>query len=488
MTTHEKIDYAILETIRVHPDFIPTLSMMLYSNIISRSGIHTENFTSSNNARAYIKEVSQTDLLEFMLEEVVKCYNALSYYIYNNYELNAIRDERERTKKACELFPSLPKLQRAIVRIADNSTNVKTYYQLNQKELQDLVIGVVQTRYQTHSSWRAYIDKIGKGKSYMNNGPIDLISKIKQDINASDIASNVEFNHRALNKCYSDVMSGAQLKNQHNNYGLDGNLFAAQDIGRRRSNQEDSVLILTHPENNNFKIIVVADGVGGVNYGEKASQYTVQKLGAWFNSLPVSLYRDPTQVQELFLREIATISGEIYNTWNKDGNINSGSTLAAAIITENAAVTASVGDSRIYTIKNGDLTLMSQDESAVWPLNKTQFTITKKELDDLRFHIYNNQITRCIGHRMRPSSIQSLIIDNSLYEKIILLSDGVTDLLTQEEIKIISTVYPQHMIAEQLVQTALNNNAIRQQGADELHNGTVPAGKDNATAAMFSRR
>ena len=147
-----------------------------------------------------------------------------------------------------------------------------------------------------------------------------------------------------------------------------------------------------------------------------------------------------------------------------------------------------MGDSRIYCVKDGELTLMSRDESAVWPSNKTQFTISNKELDDLRFHIYNNQITRCIGYRMNASSIQSLIIDNSLYDKIILLSDGVTDLLTQEEIKIISTVFPPHMVAEQLVQSAITNSAKRPAGADNLHNGIVSAGKDNATAAMFSRR
>ena len=86
MTTHEKIDFAILETIRVHPDFIPTLSMMLYSNMTSKNGINPDYFTSSNNARSYIREIKQDDLLEFMLEEVVKCYNALSYYNNNNTE------------------------------------------------------------------------------------------------------------------------------------------------------------------------------------------------------------------------------------------------------------------------------------------------------------------------------------------------------------------------------------------------------------------
>ena len=62
------------------------------------------------------------------------------------------------------------------------------------------------------------------------------------------------------------------------------------------------------------------------------------------------------------------------------------------------------------------------------------------------------------------------------------------DYVGGKEIKIISTVFPPHMVAEQLVQSAITNSAKRPAGADNLHNGIVSAGKDNATAAMFSRR
>ena len=486
MTTHEKIDFAILETIKLHPDCIPTLNLLLYSQVTYK--IEPKYFTSSNNARKYISEVTQDDILHYLLEEAIKCYNSVTYYIYNSIEFTTIEPEEARMKKVNEAFPGYAKLQKAIVKIADTSQNIKSYYQINTMELQDLITSVVQTRYQVHPSWREYMDKIGKGRTYVNKFQIDLFAKVSQDMSKTQVASNIQVNHAALNKCFSDVLSGAQLKNKHNNYGLDGNLYVAQDVGKKRTNQEDSALILTHPKNPNFKLLLVADGMGGAAYGEKASQYITQQLGIWFSNLPVELYKNSNKVQELLKKEIARISGEIYDRWNDEKNIRAGSTVATVVITETAAVTATVGDSRIYSVKAGELTLLSKDESAIWPSNKTQFTITTEELNDLRFHIYNNMITRCVGYKMEPSSVQSLIIHESLFEKIILLTDGVTDLLTQEEIKIISTTFPAHMITEQLVQSALDHDAKRHKGADDIHSGVVEAGKDNASAALYSRR
>ena len=56
---------------------------------------------------------------------------------------------------------------------------------------------------------------------------------------------------------------------------------------------------------------------------------------------------------------------------------------------------------------------------------------------------------------MGVEDIQTSIIENNLYDRMILLSDGVTDLLSQEQIKIISTQYPPHLITEELVKAGV---------------------------------
>ena len=74
------------------------------------------------------------------------------------------------------------------------------------------------------------------------------------------------------------------------------------------------------------------------------------------------------------------------------------------------------------------------------------------------------------------------------YDRLILLTDGVTDLLSQERIWILSHNEHPEKVAELLVKEAISKRAIRKAGADEYHKAVVEAGKDNATAAVYIRR
>ena len=63
-------------------------------------------------------------------------------------------------------------------------------------------------------------------------------------------------------------------------------LDSLSDIGLNRSNNEDSVVTLIHPNNQNLKLLAVADGVGGRESGEVASNFTISVLEKWFYNLP----------------------------------------------------------------------------------------------------------------------------------------------------------------------------------------------------------
>ena len=195
------------------------------------------------------------------------------------------------------------------------------------------------------------------------------------------------------------------------------------------------------------------------------------------------------EVQQLLNKKIAQISNDIYKTYNAPYNgIRCGATVVASIVTQEYTINSTVGDSRIYTIKDDKLQLITRDESVVWPPYKEAKDMTPEELDDLRFVRNNNEILRCIGQDMDANHIQTMIIPNNSYDKLILLSDGVTDLLSQEQIRVISRNYPTDRITHELVQTAITNIARRAQGADEIHRNRIQEGKDNATAAMYARR
>ena len=484
------IDFAIIETLKAHPDFTPAVNALYMDNMTSPRGIDLRNFTSQNGARAKMKEVTQTDMLHFILNEAVKCYNAMAYFYYNDPNMKELDSVAEKMANLLNTFPYYGVVLKAVEVIANPKINSAIFYKTDSKELMALVEAVTNCRYQNGAKLREFIDKSGAGLTALGGfGTQDLFAKIETDINKYSIARNIQVNQTATNQCLLDVMSGAQLKNQHNEYGLNGTLYATQDIGKRRTNQEDSVIILEHPENPEFKLIAVADGMGGVELGDKASSYLTQQLARWFKSLPADLYSFPMEVQQMLNKKIAQISNEICRQYNSEYNgIRCGSTLVASIVTQEYTINSTVGDSRIYTVKDDKLELITRDESAVWPPYKSAKDMTPEELDDLRFVRNNNEILRCIGQGMSANHIQSLMIPNNSYDKLILLSDGVTDLLSQEDIRVISRTYPTDKITHELVQAAITNMARRAQGADEMHYSGINAGKDNATAAMYARR
>lgn len=484
------IDFAIIETLKAHPDFTPCINSLYMDNMTSPEGIDLINFTSANGARAKMKEVTQTDMLHFILNEAVKCYNAMAYFYYNDPNMRALSTTDEKMANLLNTFPYYGVILKAVEVIANQKINSALFYKTDSKELMALVDAVVECRYKNGPKLREFIDKSGAGLTALGSfGTQDLFAKISTDISKIQVAKNVNVNPKATNQCLLDVMSGSQLKNKHNEYGLSGTLYATQDVGKSRGNQEDAVIILEHPENPEFKLIAVSDGMGGVEYGDKASSYLTQQLARWFKSLPADLYSFPMEVQALLNKKIAQISSEIYKQYNEPFNgICCGATVVASIVTQEYTVNSTVGDSRIYTIKDDKLELITRDESAVWPPYKPAREMTPEELDDLRFVRNNNEILRCIGEDMDASHIQTLMIPNSSYDKLILLSDGVTDLLSQEDIRVISRTYPTDKITHELVQAAINNTARRAKGADELHYSGINAGKDNATAAMYARR
>ena len=482
------IDYAIVETLKAHPEFIPKMNCIYLDNLTA--GVRLKNFTSQNKAREAMKEITQEDLLHFILDEAVKCYNAIAYFYYNDPNMKQLSSQAEKMNNLLSQFPYYGIFQKAVDIIANPKMNCAIYYQADPKELVALVDAVINARYQSGDKLRYFIDKAGAGlTTTIKYGTLDLFAKINTDIEKVAIAKDVKVNPRATNQCLLEVMSGAQLKHQHNEYGLNGTLYATQDVGKKRKNQEDAVLILEHPEIPDFKLIAVSDGMGGVELGDKASSYITQELAKWFKSLPAELYNFPSEVQKLLNHEISKISSQIYKDYNEQYNgIVCGATLVASVITKDFTVNSSIGDSRIYAVRDNQLQLLTRDESAVWPPNKSAKDMTPEELDDLKFLIKNNEILRCIGQPIEAKEVQTFLINNRSYDKLLLLSDGVTDLLTQEQISIISRTTPADKLTQALVAAAVSKDAIRSQGSDDFHRGKIAAGKDNATAAMYSRR
>jgi len=484
MLKTENIDFAIFETLRVHPDFFPTMTATLLNQI--KNGIELNKFTNTNDARKNILDMTSSDLLKYILKEAIKIYNASIHFYYNSPKMKEIKEKNKKNAYFMSNFPHFKELGKIIKKMSNPEINSYLYFQSNQNDLFALINIVLNIRWKKEK-WKSYFEKFANCNSPIyGSKPINLFEKIDRDIENTQDIELIDVNFKTVNNCLGDLMSGVQLKNQRNEYALDGELFVTQDIGNVKPTQQDAAIILKHPENEELKFMAVADGMG--KEGDKASSFLLQELSKWFISLPKDINQYPLEWQKAWNQKISAISDQIYKKYNEDyKGIIAGSTFTGALISKENTIISSVGDSRAYLVHNQELELITRDETEIWPSYVSVNDLEKNKLDDMRFEKIGQEVTRCIGDST-CENMQTYLIPTNSYRKLIFLTDGITKLVDQEKIKYLSIKTPPRIITQCLVNESLIYNAYRPKGTDKLHNGVLGAGQDNATAVSYVRR
>ena len=340
--------------------------------------------------------------------------------------------------------------------------------------------------------------------------------------------TNVRVNRELANICRDEIRAGVQIKRQNEilqnnirngrtmqrprrNYSVNNELFATTDIGMVRQNQEDSVLILTHPSNPDYKMLVVADGVGGYEGGENASYETVYSMMDWFEHL------DPKMMQEANKQELVndwTRRLEKINSTIRSKYPRAGSTFVGAIVGEKSTSILSVGDSRAYMIDNNmDLRQLTVDDNIGYQnwnnhwgslyreskSGRSRLVIDRMidekdidrmldEKDKVRFQRNSNVITGGLGldYHVKPNVVS---LSNSSYKTLMLLSDGVTDCISDKQLMSISRDSDPALLAQKVVDAALVNKSYRPElDKDPRYRSRITPGKDNATAAVYHKK
>lgn len=240
---------------------------------------------------------------------------------------------------------------------------------------------------------------------------------------------------------------------------------ARTDVGRKRKNNEDSLLAAA--ENGLF---VVADGVGGRKAGELASAITVntfQKYGGRLKAAVDAFARDPSRDRRnevLWLLDEAanTSSKRVYEAASSTGRQGMTTTLVAGVVGGGAAFLVHVGDSRAYLLRGGELQQLTEDHSMVNQLLR-QGSITQEEARTSR---YRNVITRAVGLYPTVQS-DTLMVELVDGDRIMLCSDGCSD-----------------MIDDSVISGLLGGGSVTD-ATDALIEGSLEAGgKDNVTVIV----
>lgn len=194
------------------------------------------------------------------------------------------------------------------------------------------------------------------------------------------------------------------------------------DVGNFRKLNEDSI---GYYENDNKRIYVIADGMGGHNAGEVASKIAVESTIKYINSL-----YELNDIEKILIDAIDCSNSEIYEMSMCNNELNGmGTTITACLIKGMDMVVANVGDSSCYIIKDNKINKVTKDHSLVQQLID-EGSITENEA--VR-HPNKNIITRALGTSMSVI-VDTFKINLKGVSKIILCTDGLTNEVSADEI------------------------------------------------------
>ena len=205
--------------------------------------------------------------------------------------------------------------------------------------------------------------------------------------------------------------------------------YAKTDPGRVRDHNEDYVFASDAPVGGCPNLYVVADGMGGHNAGEHASEMAVKTV--------VSELRDHKNddAREALSLAIRAANDAVINAANEDPSKSGmGTTLVACVIGKNEMTVANIGDSRAYMISDGHLERITNDHSLIEEMIRAG-TLSKSQAV---YHPDKHKITRAIGAEksVRPDFFAVPLKDVST---VLLCTDGLTNMVEDEEIEEILT-------------------------------------------------
>ena len=328
-----------------------------------------------------------------------------------------------------------------------------------------------------------YTQSIINERNFATKGVVNEVNK--QVTNALDNKiENFAVYPKTINQCREDIQNNSQFKHDRREYNLD-DMYAVTDVGRLKSDQEDSVLILQHPKNKDFKMMVVADGMGGHDAGEIASSFITTHIMQWFEAINPDFYKAEytKQLEQDFQKVIMKINSMMYDEFHG----KSGSTFVGAIVNDSKTIISNVGDSRAYVVTKNGLEQVTDDHSIsyeMWKHPESHGENAIKNKDDIMFHRINNQVFAGMGFDPKYS-IPTHILDNNDYKTLLLFSDGVTDCLTDGQLMAVCSQTPKEKLAEIIVEHAKTRDTEQNHLDPNQYCEKVRGGKDNLSAVVY---
>jgi PPM family protein phosphatase len=226
------------------------------------------------------------------------------------------------------------------------------------------------------------------------------------------------------------------------------------DVGRVREHNEDSAFVAPY-------VALVADGVGGAAAGEVASATTAYVVSA------TALSRFGQQLETLVLDAVAAARASLVHGVRMDESRDGMATTLSVVLCDGARVLLGhVGDSRVYLLRDGGLRQVSRDHTYVREMQDSgQLTA-----EGASAHPWRNVVLRSLDGNPEsdPHDVDLVELDVREGDRLLLCTDGLTDLVDDTRITEVLRLEDPHSAAAVLTQSAL-----------------VAGGRDNVTCLVL---
>lgn len=220
--------------------------------------------------------------------------------------------------------------------------------------------------------------------------------------------------------------------------------------GRQRRGNEDSYFARA-------PVFAVADGMGGAQAGEVASQLAVEAFEA---GLP-----DDGSPEERLAEVVRRANRRIHElSRTQHEHAGMGTTLTAAYLDGGNVAIAHVGDSRAYLFRDGKLTRLTQDHSLVEELRQ-RGKLTEQEAAE---HPQRSIITRALGPEAEVE-VDTLSQSVRNGDVILLCSDGLTSMISETQVR----------------EILASASSLQAAGDALIDSANAAGGKDNITVVLF---
>jgi protein phosphatase len=227
------------------------------------------------------------------------------------------------------------------------------------------------------------------------------------------------------------------------------------EIGLVRQKNEDSFLV-----DQEHGLFAVCDGMGGHKGGEVASRLAIQTIAGNV------IFKTADEAREALTGAIEKANVIIHQEGLENIDLQDmGTTVTSVAFIDDQMVVAHVGDSSLFLIHDNSVTKITRDHT----LAEKMVIDGLLNAEEIRKNAYNHILTRAVG------TTENIVIDIFVREIaqgniILLCTDGLTDLLEEQDIK--------RIVADQ--------NDLNQAAQDLINLALTRGGHDNITTVLIS--